>query len=411
MPYDLRQTRARTRGRSGREVSGQYRVTVPDPDALDRLRMQNRVYDRTLTPRDRFTGSVPVGVRSLPGSSRESSTEPMDTDEGAKTTRKIVESVRVARGWVHSDTEGYLPDTNSPLLTARSRREGPGSRAGRGEMSGGDPRRGQDATESPTLLQIPLCVTAGPSDEGDPNLHRPALVDPAHDLDWREAPEGARPKVGPRYSTQTIAEEAQGSQGGTDFYLPLIGQPRISEVRAWRAPVRTEQGNPGIYIQADEWQETYGGNIFVVDEVTGQMYVLRGDALERIPEVASRRRRDELSPSVVHQAPGEGTGLRTPIIGNTPIPVAESTRQPQNISGRATPTMTGGGMTPSDREGGKDGLWNPCPTVEVPRGREEDSGTLGGGLSAEGRKLGFNFFFRNRFILKCRLSTVLSFVG
>ena len=60
----------------------------------------------------------------------------MDTDEGAKTTRKIVESVRVARGWVHSDSEGYLPETNSPLLTARSRREGPGLRASRGEMSG-----------------------------------------------------------------------------------------------------------------------------------------------------------------------------------------------------------------------------------------------------------------------------------
>ena len=269
MPYDLRQTRARTRGRSGREVSGQYRVTVPDPDALDRLRTQNRVYDRTLTPRDRFTGSVPVGVRSLPGSSRESSTEPMDTDEGAKTTRKIVESVRVARGWVHSDSEGYPPHTNSPLLTARTRREGPGLMASRGEMSRDGSRRGQDTTESPTLLQIPLCVTAGPSDEGDQNLHRPALVDPAHDLDRREAPEGARPKVGPRFSTQTIAEGVQGSQGGTDFYLPLLGQPRISEVRAWRAPVRTEQGNPGIYIQADEWQETYGGNVFVVDEVTG----------------------------------------------------------------------------------------------------------------------------------------------
>ena len=355
MPYDLRQTRARTRGRSGREVSGQYRVTVPDPDALDRLRMQNRVYDRTLMPRDQFTGSVPVGVRSLPGSSRESSTEPMDTDEGAKTTRKIVESVRVARGWVHSDSEGYPLHTNSPLLTARSRREGPGLMASRGEMSGGDSRRGQDATESPTLLQIPLCVTAGPSDEGDPNLHRPALVDPAHDLDRREAPEGARPKVGPRFSTQTIAEEVQGSQGGTDFYLPLLGQPRISEVRAWRAPVRTEQGNPGIYIQADEWQETYGGNVFVVDEVTGRMYVLRGDTLERIPEVASRRRRDELSPSVTPRVPREGTGLRTPTIGNTPIPVAESTRQPQNSSGRATPTMTGAGMTPQiEREEGTD---------------------------------------------------------
>ena len=241
MPYDLRQMCARTWGRSGREVSGQYRVTVPDPDVLDRLRMQNRVYDRTLMPRDRFMGSVPVGVRSLPGSSRESLTEPMDTDEGAKTTRKIVESIRVMRGWVHSDSKGYLPDTNSPLLTARSRREGPGSMATRGEMSGGDPRRRQNVTELPTLLQIPLCVTAGPPEEGDLSLHRPALVDPAHSLDRREDPKGARPKVGPRFSTQTIVEEAQGSQGGTDFYLPLLGQPRISEVHAWRAPVRTSK--------------------------------------------------------------------------------------------------------------------------------------------------------------------------
>ena len=133
MPYDFRQTHARTRGRSGREVSGQYRVTVPDPDALDRLRTQNHVYDRTLTPRDRFAGSVPIGLHSLPGSLRESSTEPMDTDEGVRTTRKIVESVRVARGWVHSDSEGYLPDTISHLLSARSRREGPESMATRGE--------------------------------------------------------------------------------------------------------------------------------------------------------------------------------------------------------------------------------------------------------------------------------------
>ena len=151
MPYDLRQTHARTRGRSRREVSGQYRVTVPDPDALDRLRMQNRVYDRTLTPRDWFTGSIPVGVCSLPGSSRESSTEPMDTDKGAKTTHKIVESIGVMRGWVHSDSEGYLPDTNSTLLTARSRREGPGLMTTRGEMLGGDPRRRQNVTESSTL--------------------------------------------------------------------------------------------------------------------------------------------------------------------------------------------------------------------------------------------------------------------
>ena len=234
-------------------------------------------------PRDRFVGSIPIGIQSLPGSSRESSTEPMDTDEGVKTTRKIVESIRVARGRVHSDSEGYLPDTISHLLSARSRREGPESMATRGETSRDNPRRGQSVTESPTLLQIPLCVTACPPEERDPSLHRPALVDPAHNLDWREDPRGARLKGGPRFSTQTIVEEAQGFQGGMDFYLPLIGQPRILEVRAWRAPVRTEQGNSGIYIQPEEWQETYGGNVFVVDEVTGRIYVLRGDTLERIP--------------------------------------------------------------------------------------------------------------------------------
>ena len=367
MPYDFRQTRARTWGRSGREVSGQYRVTIPDPDSLDRLQMQNRVYNCTLMPRDRFAGSVPIGVRSLPGSLRESLTEPMDTDKGARTMQKIVESVRVARGRVHSDSEGYLPNTVSHSLSARSRREGPESMATGGETSGGNPRRGQSVTESPTLLQIPLCVTAGPPEEGDQSLHWPVLVDPAHNLDWREDPKGAHPKVGPRFSTQTIAEEAQGFQGGMDFYLPLIGQPRISEVHTWRAPVRTEQGNPGIYIQADEWQETYGGNIFVVDEMTGRMYVLRGDTLERIPEVASHRRRDELGLSVTPHVPGESVGLQTPAIGNTPVPVAESTRQPQSTPGSATLTVTGEGTTPPDQEGKKDIPCTPHPAMEAPK--------------------------------------------
>ena len=361
MPYDLRQTRTRTWGRSGREVSGQYRVTVPDPDALDRLRTQSHVYDRTLMPRDRFAGSVPIGVRSLPGSSKGCSTEPMDTDEGARTTRKIVESVHVARGRVHSDSKGYRPYTICHLLSARSRRKGPESMATRGETSRDNPRRGQSVTESPTLLQIPLCVTAGSPEEGDLSLHRPALVDPAHNLDWREDPRGARPKGRPRFSTQTIAEEPPRISGGTDFYLPLIGQPRISEVHAWRAPVRMEQGNPGIYIQADEWQETYGGNVFVVDEVTGRMYVLRRDTLERIPEVASCRRRDELSLSVTPHVPGGSAGLQTPAIGNHPVPVAESTRQPQNFPSSATQTVTREGTTPPDREREKRHTTRPPP--------------------------------------------------
>ena len=106
----------------------------------------------------------------------------------------------------------------------------------------------------------------------------------------------------------------------------------------------------------------------MVDEVTGRMYVLRGDTLERIPEVTSHRRRDELSPSVTPRVLGGSAGLRTPTIGNTPVPVAESTRQPQNTPGSAALTMTGEGTTPPDREGEKDIPRDPRPATETPKG-------------------------------------------
>ena len=150
--------------------------------------------------------------------------------------------------------------------------------------------------------------------------------------------------------------------------------------------MRTEQGNPGIYIQADEWQETYGGNVFVVDEVTGRMYVLRGNTLERIPEVASRRRRDDLSLSVAPRIPEESAGLRTPAVGNTPVPVAESTRQPQGTPGSATQTVIGAGTTPPGREKEKDMPRDSHPTTETPKGREEGRRTLETGPRTEGRK-------------------------
>ena len=49
----------------------------------------------------------------------------------------------------------------------------------------------------------------------------------------------------------------------------------------------TEQGNPGIYVQIDEWLPLYKGNIYVVDEVTGRMYLSKGEHLMWIAETAS----------------------------------------------------------------------------------------------------------------------------
>ena len=58
-----------------------FRVTVPDAGELDQLRTQRGVYRRGLyTARNRDNAS-PERTRSLPASSRESSMEPMDTDD------------------------------------------------------------------------------------------------------------------------------------------------------------------------------------------------------------------------------------------------------------------------------------------------------------------------------------------
>ena len=166
------------------------------------------------------------------------------------------------------------------------------------------------------------------------------------------------------YTTQTIREEIQQATSderavqltGVDFYLPLAGQPRISQMKSWRGPVVTEQGNPGIYVLIEEWLPLYQGNVYVVDEVTGRMYLSKKSHLVRIPEVASHRPREGHELSVSRHIPEretdvmlrmgenqrpkyppdlgpEGSGPpgqgKGPVgtVDNTPVPVAESTPQ------------------------------------------------------------------------------------
>ena len=69
------------------------------------------------------------------------------------------------------------------------------------------------------------------------------------------------------------------------------------------------------------------------------------------------------------------------------MPVAESTRQPQNTPGSAALTMTGEGTTPPDREGEKDIPQDPRLATETPKGQEEGRGTLETGPRTEDRKL------------------------
>ena len=61
-----------------------------------------------------------------------------------------------------------------------------------------------------------------------------------------------------------------------------------------------EQGNPGIYVQIDEWLPLYKGNIYVVDEVTGRMYLSKGEHLMRIAETASHHLFQDHELSISH---------------------------------------------------------------------------------------------------------------
>ena len=120
----------------------------------------------------------------------------------------------------------------------------------------------------------------------------------------------------------------------------------------------TEQENPGIYVQIDEWLPLYKGKIYVVDEINGRMYLSKGEHLMQIAETASHRPFQDYELSMSRHIPereyfgqgdqepplgsepeiaGEGKGDVGPLtsavgaigeIGRTPIPVAESTRHP-----------------------------------------------------------------------------------
>ena len=75
--------------RRDQDVSGQYRVTVPDTEELDQLRTRGGTYRRGLYTVPTQDSRAAPRPRSLPGSSRESSTEPMDTDEARRISEEI----------------------------------------------------------------------------------------------------------------------------------------------------------------------------------------------------------------------------------------------------------------------------------------------------------------------------------
>ena len=386
----------RRRVRRDEDISGQFRVTVPDAEDLDQLRTRGGVYRRGLYPLGNRGNAPPEGTQSLPVSSRESSTEPMDTDDARRASVEIYRRIRQQAGLSRSGSVGDVTLQPAPLgIMTQGKlvlRRGMPEQTQAGQPSVEDPEITAGATGGDTLLNIPPCSMAEGPGEQSQSLFRPPMSDPEVDLERRR---GTRPKVTGSQPTQTKKGETKAASAeeqvlqvrGTDFYLPLGGQPRISERKSWRAPIVTEQGNPGIYVQIDEWLPLYKGNIYVVDEVTGRMYLAKGEHLMWIMDTASHRPFQDHELSMSRHIPeweyfGQG-GQEPPLgprpeiareerddldpplpavgevgeIGRTPIPVAESTRHPGEkfqppVRGHegGEPGRAGGTMTPAQSQ-------------------------------------------------------------
>ena len=93
-------------------VDPQYHIGVPDPHDLDRPHYP--LLGLHTTPGDRFYNADPI-VWSNPGSSRVSSTEPMNTDEAQQITDQLMQSIRNSRRLRRSGSLGSVP---SPLSAA-----------------------------------------------------------------------------------------------------------------------------------------------------------------------------------------------------------------------------------------------------------------------------------------------------
>ena len=76
------------------DISGQFRVTVPDAGELDQLRTRGEYIEGDYTLWGEEIMCLLKRTQSLPASSRESSTEPMDTDDARRASEEIYWRIR-----------------------------------------------------------------------------------------------------------------------------------------------------------------------------------------------------------------------------------------------------------------------------------------------------------------------------
>ena len=203
----------RHRARCEEDISSQFRVTVPDAGELDQLRTRGGVYRRGLYTTGNRDNASPERTRSLPASSHESSTEPMDTDNARRASEEIYHRIRQQAGLSRSGSVGDVtlqPETLGVMTQGRlvlRRRTSEQPQVGQSNVRDQpvrDPEMTTGAVGGDTLLNIPPCSMAEEPGEQSQSLFRPPMSDLELDL---ERQRGARPKVAGPLTTQPIQEK------------------------------------------------------------------------------------------------------------------------------------------------------------------------------------------------------------
>ncbi|MCG8625544.1 MAG: hypothetical protein MJE68_26540, partial [Proteobacteria bacterium] len=231
-----------------------------------------------------------------------STTEGMDSKEGQRISSQLYKSLcklglnpgpAVADMYTDPQRELlYATDRETAIKTIKNRILGPRV-----------PTAGRD-----TILQVPEYKEPKEIGESRDEVHPPQLVVGPQDTNLRrkamdlaqpqpkyplytlpdQIKRGIQPQVGGRtvgfvpYVKPPEGQEPIPPRTGTpgaDLYLPLEEGVALTQMVAWKVPMKSPGGNPMIEMFLDRWQDKYGTNIFFIDEVTGEIYVKRDGAL------------------------------------------------------------------------------------------------------------------------------------
>ena len=105
----------RPHARREEDISGQFRVTVPDAGELDQLRTWGGVYRRGLYTTGNRDDAPPERTLSLSASSRESSMELMDMNDARRASEEIYRRIRQQAGLSRSGSVGDVTLQPEPL--------------------------------------------------------------------------------------------------------------------------------------------------------------------------------------------------------------------------------------------------------------------------------------------------------